>query len=158
MKDLKRLKALKLLHEESGNICWEWTWARDRGGYGHFNYKDPITGKWRTRKAHQVAHELWIGPIPEGLNVTHSCDNPACVNPAHLFAKTTAANVQESFDKGRSDNSGFNHPRTIMSGPLIDTIKATKDSYSMLAERYNVGKSTIARVKTGYWDKEFRDI
>jgi hypothetical protein len=155
MKDLKRLKALKLLHEESGDVCWEWPWARNSGGYGHFNYKDPITRKWRSRKAHQIAHELWIGPIPEGLDVTHSCDNPACVNPAHLSAKTRAENMQESFDKGRSNNKGFNHPRTVMNDALIEAIKASEDSYRVLAERYSVGKSTIARVKTGYWNKEF---
>ncbi len=75
--------------------CWEWT-RQLRLGYGRF---------WRDRRytsAHRVAWEFATGhAAPEGLCVCHSCDNPACVNPAHLWLGNHQANVEDMFAKGR---------------------------------------------------------
>lgn len=77
--------------------CWEWTGWRDRDGYGSFWDK---TLK-RTLRAHRVACEAKHGPISKGLFACHTCDNPWCVNPDHLFIATNQENQLDSVAKGR---------------------------------------------------------
>jgi hypothetical protein len=84
-----------------GADCWEWGGARNTSGYGWFRF-----GPDRTPTgAHRVAYELSNGPIPDGLAVLHRCDNPPCVNPAHLFLGTNQDNVTDKVNKGRHPNS-----------------------------------------------------
>jgi hypothetical protein len=84
--------------------CWLWTAHRNRQGYGTLRVQK------RTRMAHRVAWELENGPIPSGLQVCHRCDNPPCVNPAHLFLGTSQDNKLDSVAKGRhahGERDGF---------------------------------------------------
>lgn len=70
--------------------CWAWLAAKDRDGYGMFQYVGaPL-------RAHRVAYELTIGPIPAGLTLDHLCRNPSCVNPAHLEPVTNRENTFRS--------------------------------------------------------------
>lgn len=88
---------------ERGTDCWEWTRQRDRYGYGRFW----LEGKHR--KAHRVAWELTRGPIPAGLYVCHSCDNPSCVRPLHLHLGTNADNQREAVARGRNYHARKTH-------------------------------------------------
>jgi hypothetical protein len=67
--------------------CWEWKCPPTGGGYGQFT----IEGK--VFKAHRVAYELTIGPIPNGLVLDHLCRNRICVNPHHMEPVTQRENI-----------------------------------------------------------------
>lgn len=75
--------------------CWPWT-AHSRKGYGLMRVAGVLLS------AHRWAYERWIGPIPTGLQVCHSCDNPPCQNPAHWFLGTNDDNVADKMAKGRA--------------------------------------------------------
>jgi len=77
------------------DTCWLWTGAVINNGYGQFRVNR------KTIVAHRVAYDLYRGNIPKGKLVLHSCDNPPCVNPAHLFLGTQSDNVVDSIKKNR---------------------------------------------------------
>lgn len=89
-----------------GDECWLWVGARGRRDYGLFWMNG------RNRRAQQVAWELTNGkPFPEGMDGCHSCDNPPCVNPAHIWPGTASDNARDAFKKGRLyiANLGLTH-------------------------------------------------
>ena len=79
--------------------CWIWTASRTDRGYGSFG----LDGK--VRRAHRVAYELAVGPIPDGMSILHACDNPPCVNPAHLRVGTQVQNMADELVRGRNHNA-----------------------------------------------------
>lgn len=75
--------------------CIVWMGARHPYGYGLMNLRG------RMVRAHRAAYELHHGPIPPGLIVRHTCDNPPCVNPAHLVVGTKRDNTADMLERGR---------------------------------------------------------
>jgi hypothetical protein len=128
---------------ESG--CWVWMGTTTMRGYGQ------IESFKRKHYAHRASYEAFIGPIPEGMNVCHACDNVYCVNPAHLFLGTQKQNLEDMARKGRS-TFGEKNPMAKLSAKDVEDIKyliTTEVSNKSLALKYGVSTKTINLIKQG---------
>jgi len=125
------------------NGCWEFQGNADRDGYRFFQFE----GKdWR---AHRLS-VVFDGRDPTGKVVCHSCDNPPCVNPTHLFIGTQKDNAQDCANKGRNPGNKTFHP-TKLSQQEIDYIKSIvvrgrNSNIKQLAKQFNVSYGMILRI------------
>jgi HNH endonuclease len=133
--------------------CWEWTAnINPTGGYGTFASG---VGK-KLIYAHRFSWLINIGQIPDGLFVLHKCDNPACVNPNHLFLGTTQDNSIDMFEKGRALRDKENNGRHKVTKMQVEEIRkrymAGGISQQKLANEYGISQSEISYIttKTGW--------
>lgn len=139
-----------LKYVEKTESCWIWTGYFGTTGYGQFSVRN------RCRKAHRVSYELFKGKLQKGLLVCHSCDNPKCVNPDHLWTGTPSDNMKDKVQKGRANVPfGSAHSKSILSEKQVLEIREkytrgwanqfSKKEYSLkgLAKEYSVHIRTI---------------
>ena len=81
--------------------CIEWVRFKDAQGYGRFAVNK------ESKRANRVVYELCKGTIGKDLHVCHSCDNPSCINPNHLWLGTNADNMRDKIAKGLSGKQRF---------------------------------------------------
>lgn len=125
--------------------CWEWRGSKDGCGYGMIK-ADKVT-----RRAHRVSWRLHNGPIPKGMQVLHHCDNPGCMNPAHLFLGSNMDNVQDKVQKGRQARGNklvSNSKLTIRQVREIKSLSKVLPGV-VLSKEYKVCASTISLIKKG---------
>jgi excisionase family DNA binding protein len=121
-------------HVTKSDGCWEYAAHLGHPGYRYF----------RGRSAHRVSWEMENGPIPAGMMVLHKCDNPPCVNPAHLFIGDNADNMADASQKGRLVAGSGRPPRLL-------TIPEAAESLGLASStvRRQVGRGRITGTKFG---------
>lgn len=130
----------RFTREVSG--CWEWVSHRDKDGYGILPANGPAI------RAHRFSFEHFNKTkIDQGMVVCHSCDNPSCVNPEHLFLGTVKDNCQDMISKGRDAMIGSKNNKSKLTESDIPKIRNSKLHNSAIAMEYGVSESTIKRVK-----------
>jgi hypothetical protein len=93
------------VHKGLRDDCWEWTRHRHvKWGYGHFRWKNPVTGRSEIVNAHRVAFYLTFGYLPE--MGCHTCDNPPCCNPVHIYDGDAVTNGADKAARGRGRGKG----------------------------------------------------
>lgn len=129
--------------------CWPWLGYRNKLGYGYIS-----SGGQRGTMlmAHRVSYEIGNGTIPDGLYVLHGCDNPCCVNPAHLRAGTPKENTHDAINRKRFKNPprmpGEKNTKAKLTEAQIEFIRhpANMLGRQELARLFEVSPSTIDRV------------
>ncbi len=133
-----------LVETDSG--CWEFVGGRTGSNYGVL-----YVGNGTCVSAHRLSYEIEYGPIPKGMFVCHTCDNPPCCNPNHLFVGSLQDNKVDEVSKGRhvyGEKVG-NHKL------FIDDVKAIrlliKEGYSLsyIGNKFGVTRQAIYRIKAG---------
>ncbi len=124
--------------------CWEWTGGRLPKGYGN------IWDGEKLSRAHRVSYELFRGAIPQGMQVLHSCDNPPCTNPGHLFLGTNADNLADRVAKGRSA-SGERHGNAKLTTAQVLAIRADQRHFRTIAKEYGIFPNYVHQIKSRAW-------
>jgi hypothetical protein len=135
--------------------CWEWVGTRRPEGYGLF-----WNGERQVR-AHRFAWELVNGPIPAGLSLCHSCDNPPCVRPDHLFVGTQRQNLEDMTRKGRRrsrppvrEQNGSANAMAKLTEEQVAHIKgmaAAGHYHDDIAARFGVTRANVSYVTRKTW-------
>lgn len=131
--------------------CWTWRGTLKKRGYGEFTYHG------RTWRAHRLSYVSAHGGVPNNLYVCHHCDNPSCVNPAHLFAGTACDNNRDAITKGRrpSQPVGLQHKGEEVHSAVLneDRVREIRDAYAQgrkddptLSREYGVSTTAIYAV------------
>jgi len=151
-KSIKTLEDLLKCSEEKENGCLEWKYNKLKRGYGKVRYEGVEV------LVHRLSYKF-TNPNEDitNLDICHSCDNPPCINPNHLFSATHRENMEDMKNKGRENKPGPNNPRFGDSHPnkklTYDEVHQIRKIYSevkitqrALAERFNISFQQISRI------------
>lgn len=132
------------------SLCWTWSGYSDKDGYGLIEMKrlrrDGLSPRASdTWRAHLVAYAIANGSLPDGLLVCHSCDNPPCCNPAHLWLGTPLDNARDAMAKGRcaSGDRNWSHlyPDRVRRGSDVNTSKLSAEQVVEIRKLFATGRS-----------------
>jgi hypothetical protein len=127
----------------SDGSCWDWTGSLDRYGYGRFGMK---ACQWMVA-AHRESYRMFVGPIPDGASILHSCDRPICVQPAHLSLGTHADNTREAMERGRL-LVGTRQKAAKLTEDDVLWIRSSGLSLRAMSEILGVSISNVSRIRS----------
>lgn len=126
--------------------CHLWTASKNKFGYGKFGI-----GKSGWMMAHRYSWESTFGEIPKDKYVLHTCDNPSCVNPEHLYLGTYKDNAKDRETRQRGNHpSGISHGRNVLLESQIYEIRDAFDtgnySFRQLGKIYGIDGKSVADI------------
>lgn len=126
------------------STCHWWVGAVGGSRYGNFWNGDAYVN------AHRYAYQVYVGEIPDGLHVCHSCDNRLCVNPNHLWLGTCADNMRDKVEKGRQ-RPGEEHPAAKITRADVDFIRSSVGviPQKALAKEFGLVRQTVSDIQRG---------
>lgn len=122
--------------------CFEWQWNRNKDGYGTLSFHN------RKSTAHRVSYQTFRGDIPAGVFVCHHCDNPSCINPAHLFLGTALDNKRDCVKKSRhSHGTKVNTNKLSVSDVReIRRLRSAGQTILSIANRYGITDACVSHI------------
>lgn len=124
--------------------CWDWNGIIEHTGYAKLGIRPPV-------KAHRASWLIHKGKIPKGLIVCHSCDNPKCTNPEHLWLGTHKQNTQDKIQKGRSNTPRGSQLKIakLNEFQVLEIKKLLQDKLTCaeISRKYGVHIKIISRIK-----------
>lgn len=130
--------------------CWVWTQSEClRGGYGQVGH-----GTYGTNKAHRLSYAAFHGDCT-GYWVCHTCDNPACINPDHLFLGDAMDNHQDMVRKGRGNYARIAKRMRKLKPQQVREIRVSPLSQVALGSLYGVSSGTIGQIRRR---QQYKDI
>lgn len=136
----------RYVQAEPNSGCHIWIGTINQAGYGKF--------WWNSENvpAHRAAWLLYVGQIPSGFFACHRCDNPPCVNPAHLFLGTPADNLADMAAKGRAIR-GCRHPRSYLTDGDVLRIRDRYFTSGLrqvdIAQEFGLTQATVSKIIRG---------
>lgn len=134
----------KLQGSNKAGGCLVWTGKKNEGGYGQIQHKGRVVG------VHRLFWILWRGPIPDGIEVCHKCDNPACVRIDHLFLGTHTENMRDMASKGRGiypESKGEAHGAAKLSNSVVIAIRNDRRPQQAIADDMRISQSLVSQIK-----------
>ncbi len=131
------------LRVEKADGCWRWAGPLYKG-YGRLWHNGA------TIRAHRASWIVHFGEIPDGVLVCHHCDNPSCVNPAHLYLGTHRENMDDKIRRNRCarlDRKGEKAGRARLTSESVLAIRADRRKHNQIAAAYRVHPTTICDIK-----------
>jgi hypothetical protein len=141
--DSTRLMMLLSNTRRTDTDCLEWAGSRGPQGYGLVRQPP------KTVRTHRAVMECVVGPIPSSLFVCHECDNPPCVNPAHLFVGTPADNSRDALAKGRLKSEELHAVLTESQVREIFRRRSSGEKAVDLGREFGVSDRTVADIYCG---------
>lgn len=124
--------------------CWIWQGSISNRGIPRLKYKS------KTTSAHRAAYIAFKGPVPDKLLVCHTCDNPLCVNPEHLYSGTALDNVRDRTERTGIDHvpKGLPHWNAKFSDKqILEVLKAT-GLHRIIAKKYGMSRGYVSQLKS----------
>lgn len=151
----------KVQKQPGDNACWIWIGAKKTRSKTKSAWRAPLYGKiifqGKDLAAHIMSYEIHNGAVPAGMLVCHSCDNPSCVNPGHLWLGDHNSNASDMWAKGRArpnglDARGSRNTQSILTESDIPKIRrwiSQGVSQTEVAAQFGVTIQCINRIHRG---------
>ena len=140
------VRFMRRVEKSTPDACWNWIGSR----IGHTWH-----GQWRNSSGqheltHRAAWRMLVGEIPKDAFVLHRCDNPVCVNPAHLFLGTQSDNAFDMWAKKRArpkSSIGENHGMSKITKEMVAEIRSSNESGVALAKKFGISATSVCDIR-----------